>query len=229
MNERLNSVHRLHDKPRIKNGPQTTGTTIHWPARYDILSGLLGLGPNSQNSRMVIELANVKPGDGVLDVGCGTGSLTLTAQPYAGPSGKVYGIDAAPEMIEAARRRAPRSGLGVVFEVGLIEKLAFPDATFDVVISRLAIHHLPDDLKRRGFADVLRVLKPGGHLLIADFRPPTNPVLLHITSALVGSHMLQTNVWGLPPMLASAGFVEITSRPTRSTFLAFVSGKKPGD
>jgi len=125
-------------------------------------------------------------------------------------------------------RKASRSGLEVVFDVGLIEELAFPDATFDVVISRLAIHHLPDDLKRRGYTEILRVLKPGGNLLIADFKPPTNPVLHHITSALVGSHMMETNIWSIPPMLGSAGFVEITSGPTRSTFLAFVSGRRSG-
>jgi len=220
-------MHRLHNQPRIKNGPQTTGATIHWASRYDLLTSLLGLGVNRPNSRMVIELANVKPGDKVLDVGCGTGSLSLTAQSYAGPTGKVYGIDAAPEMIEVAKKKASRSGLGVEFEVGLIEELAFPDATFDVVISRLAMHHLPDDLKRRGLAEVLRVLNPGGKFLIADFNPPSNPVLNHIATALVGSHMMQTDVWSLPPMLASAGFAEVASGPTRSSFLAFVSGNKP--
>jgi demethylmenaquinone methyltransferase/2-methoxy-6-polyprenyl-1,4-benzoquinol methylase/phosphoethanolamine N-methyltransferase len=222
-------MHRLHNEPRIKNGPQTTGATIHWASQYDLLSGLLGMGVNRRNSRMVIELAKVNPGDKVLDVGCGTGSLTLTAQSYSGPSGKVYGIDAAPEMIEVAKKKASRAGVEVDFDVGLIEKLAFPDATFDVVINRLAIHHLPDDLKRKGFTEILRVLKPGGHLLIADFTPPANPVLNHIASALVGSHMMQTNIWSLPPMLAGAGFVEITSGPTRSSFLAFVSGKKSGN
>jgi demethylmenaquinone methyltransferase/2-methoxy-6-polyprenyl-1,4-benzoquinol methylase/phosphoethanolamine N-methyltransferase len=217
----------MHNEPRIKNGLQTSGATIHWASQYDILSGLLGLGTNRANSRMVIELAGVKPGDKVLDVGCGTGNLTLTAKTYAGSDGKVYGIDAAPEMIEVAKKKASHSGLEVVFEAGLIEELAFPDATFDVVISRLAIHHLPDDLKRRGFLEILRVLKPGGHLLIADFKPPDNPVLNHIASALVGAHMMQTNIWSLPPMLESAGFAEIASGDTRSAFLAFVSGKKP--
>ena len=222
-------MHRLHNEPRIKNSPQTTGATIHWASQYDVFSGLLGMGFNSPNSRMVIELANIKPGDKVLDVGCGTGSLTLTARSYVGPNGKVFGIDAAPEMIEVASKKASRARLDVVFEVGLIEALTFPDATFNVVISRLAIHHLPDDLKRRGFAELLRVLRPGGHLLIADFKPPTNPILNHITTALVGSHMMHTNIWSLPPMLASVGFVEIASGPTRSAFLAFVSGKKPGN
>ena len=185
------------------------------------------MGANRPNSRMVIELAKVKPGDRVLDVACGTGNLTLTAQSYVGPAGKVYGIDAASEMIEVAQKKAARSAPEVIFEVGLVEKLAFPDATFDVVISRLAIHHLPDDLKPRAFAEILRVLKPGGHLLIADFTPPKNPVLNHITSAVIGSHMMQADVWKLPTMLESAGFVEITSGPTRSSFLAFVSGRRP--
>lgn len=220
-------MHRMHNEPRIKDGLQTTGATIHWASQYDIFSRLFGMGANRRNSRMVIELAKIKPGDRVLDVACGTGNLTLTAQSYASPGGKVYGIDAAPEMIEVARKKASRESPEVVFTVGLIEKLDFPDETFDVVISRLAIHHLPEDLKRRGFAEILRVLKPGGHLLIADFIPPANPVLNHITTALVGSHMMQTNVWGLPEMLANAGFVEVASGPTRSSFLAFVSARKP--
>jgi ubiquinone/menaquinone biosynthesis C-methylase UbiE len=220
-------MHRMHNEPKPSNGPETTGATIHWASEYDLFTGLLGLGANGANSRMVVELAKVKPGDSVLDVGCGTGSLTLTAKSNAGPGGKVHGIDAAPEMIEVARKKASRSGLDVVFDIGLIEQLSFPDATFDVVISRLAIHHLPDDLKRRGFAELLRVLKPGGHVLIADFNPPANPVLNHITSALVGSHMMQTKIADLPPMLVQAGFVEVTAGPTRSRFLAFVSGKKP--
>jgi ubiquinone/menaquinone biosynthesis C-methylase UbiE len=178
------------------------------------------MGPNRPNSRMVIELADVKPGGTVLDVGCGTGSLTLTAQSYAGPQGKVYGIDVAPEMIETAKKKAARSRQAVVFDVGLIEKLAFPDGTFDVVINRLVIHHLPDDLNRRGFVEILRVLKPGGRLLIADFVPPANYFMNHLASALVGSHMMQTNIWGLPSMLTETGFVDVASGPTRSAFLA---------
>jgi SAM-dependent methyltransferase len=99
----------------------------------------------------------------------------------------------------------------------------------DVVISPLAIHHLPDDLKPKGFSEILRVLKRGGRLLIANFKPPDNPVLSHITSALVGAHMMQSDVWSLPALLGSAGFVQVSSGPTPSSFLAFVSGKKPGN
>ncbi len=220
-------MHRIHNEPRIQNAPETSGRTLHWAGRYDIMSVLLGMGVNSSNSRMVVELAQIKPGDSVLDVACGTGNLTLTAKAYAGADAKVHGIDASPEMIEVARKKTARSKYKVVFDVGLIEKLDFPDGTFDVVISRLAIHHLPDDLKPKAFAEILRVLKPGGHLLIADFSQPSNHVMGHLTAVIVGNHMMQTNVWGLPEMLKKAGFVEVSSGPTRSGFLAFVSGKKP--
>ncbi len=218
----------MHSETSIEKGPHTTGVVLHHASQYDLHTGLLGLGTNGRNSRMVVELAKIQPGDQVLDAACGTGSLTLTAQSYTGPSGKVYGIDASPEMIEVAKQKASRSGQPVVFDLGLIEQLAFPDATFDVVISRLAIHHLPDDLKRRGFAEILRVLKPGGHLLIADFSPPSNPILKHVMAILVGHRMMHSNIQSLPPMLASAGFVDVKSGPTRSVIMAFVSGKKPG-
>ena len=220
-------MHRIRNEPKIKDAPQTEGLTLHWAGQYDFFSHLLGLGVNSRNSKMVIELAKIKPGDKVLDVACGTGSLTLTVYTYAGPTGIVYGVDASPEMIEVAKKSAARSAPQVVFEVGLAEKLDFPTATFDVVISRLAIHHLPDDLKTKAFTEILRVLKPGGRVLIADFVQPSNHMLNHLTSVFIGPKMAQTDTWSLPPMLTSAGFVDVTFGPTRSSFLGFVSGKKP--
>jgi len=225
--KRTIAMHRMHNVPKTASGPETTGATIHWASQYDIFTSLLGLGVNRPNSRMIVEMAKIEPGDKVLDVGCGTGNLTLTAQRYAGASGSAYGIDASPEMIAVAQKKARRSGSGTAFEVGLIEAIAYPDATFDVVISRLVIHHLPDDLKRQGFREIYQVLKPGGLFFLADFKPPTNPVLAHVTSALVGHRMMQSNVWGIPPMLTETGFVDVASGPTRSAFLAFVSGKKP--
>lgn len=221
-------MHKTHNDSNSKSGPQTSGVTIHSASEYDFHTNLMGLGVNRSNSRMVVEMARIRPGDKVLDVGCGSGNLTLTARKYVGPSGSAYGIDAAPEMIDVARKKAKRSGYEAVFELGLIENIPYPEATFDVVVSRLVLHHLPDDLKRKGFREIFRVLKPGGVCFLADFQPPSNPILSHVTSALVGHKMMvQSDVSSIPPMLGEAGFIDVASGPTRSAFLAFVSGKKP--
>ena len=82
-------------------------------------------------------------------------------------------------------------------------------------------------LKRQGFLQLFRVLKPGGRIFLADFNPPTNPVLAHLTMALVGHGMMHASLSGIPSMLSEAGFIEITTGPTRSVFLGSVSGIKP--
>ena len=173
-------MHRFHTDPHAGSAPETAGLTIHWASRYDLLSRFLGLGVDSRGSRMIVEMAKIMAGDKVLDVGCGTGALTLTAARQAGPAGAVMGIDASPQMIAVARQKAAHAGSGANFEVGLVERITYPEASFDVVISRLVIHHLPDDLKRLAFGEIFRVLKPGGRVFLADFAPPSNPILAHL-------------------------------------------------
>jgi SAM-dependent methyltransferase len=115
-------------------------------------------------------LARIQPGAQVLDVGCGTGTLAMEVQRRVGRAGRVVGIDPGTEQIARARRSAARRNVPIEFQIGVIEQLAFPDQTFDVVLSTLMMHHLPAGLKRQGLAEIARVLKPGGRLVIADFK-----------------------------------------------------------
>ena len=221
-------MHKIHKSTNRVDRPETTGATIHWVPQYDFFAALMGLGVKGANTRMVIGMAQIREGDKVLDVGCGTGDLTLAAQNAAGSSGLACGIDPSPEGIAVAQVKAGRLNSAAKFDVGLIEKIDFPDATFDIAISRLVIHHLPNDLKRQGFAEIFRVLKPGGRLFMVDFKPPSSPILKHLAIAAVGHRMMtELRVWEVPQLLANTGFGEVASGPTRSVLLAFVSGRKP--
>jgi SAM-dependent methyltransferase len=98
--------------------------------------------------------------------------LALIAKRRVGATGRVCGIDPSVQMIARARRKAAHHGLGIDFQPGVIEQLAFPDHTFDVALSTFMMHQVPDDVKQQGLAEIARVLKPGGRLLVVDTRRP---------------------------------------------------------
>ncbi len=152
--------------------PTTKGIRIRWPRWYDALNWFHFLGREDQFRERTVELAGITSGQTVLDVGCGTGNLTMAAKARAGTDGQVHGNDAAPEMIREAERKAAAKRLDIGYRVALIEDIPYPDRTFDVVLSSLMLHHLPKDLKRRGIAEISRVLKPGGRLFAVDVDPP---------------------------------------------------------
>ena len=145
------------------------GLVVHWAARYDLLVTLLTLGREGRFRERLLEPVGLEPGESVLDIGCGTGTLALAAKRRVGSSGVVNGIDASPEMIARAQRKAKRKNMDVLFETALAQSLPFPDAQFDVVLSTVMLHHL----RRAGRVEALRegrrVLKPGGRLLAVDF------------------------------------------------------------
>jgi ubiquinone/menaquinone biosynthesis C-methylase UbiE len=172
-----------------------------------------------------VDQALIKPGDAVLDVGCGTGEVTLLAKTRA-KNGQVNGIDPAPEMIAVARKKAARKGLEIDFRVGVIESLPFPDAGLDVVTSSLMMHHLPEDLKVRGLAEIYRVLKPGGRLLIADFMRPTGAFLNHVFIAFTRHQGLQKGIEDLQILLKDAGFRQITQAKEKVMIIGFVRATK---
>ena len=119
-------------------------------------------------ARMLAPL-QLRPGETVLDVGCGTGTLALHARRLVGAAGFVAGIDAAQEMVARARRKAGKAGLSVHFELASADSLPFPDASFDAVMCTVTLHHLPRWMRAATLREMRRVLKPGGRVLLVDF------------------------------------------------------------
>ncbi len=202
--------------------PQTSGIVLHWAPLYDFLSDRI---LRSSEAR-IRELSQVRAGDKVLDVGCGPGRLTLAAHSWAAPGGEAQGIDASPEMIAVARRNAAKAGLPVRFQTAVVEALPFPDASFDVVLNRLMLHHLPGDLKARGLAEMRRVLKPGGVCLVVDFEPTKTGHWHFMAQHFLGPRMMQVDVKAYVPLLETAGFAEVEAGPAGG-FLGFARGRAP--
>ena len=139
------------------------GLTLDQGWRYDLTEWFVDTvvfrGMVRALRQRTADLACLQAGEAVLDVGC---ALALAVQQRVGATGRVGGIDPGPQQIGRARAKAARRHLPSTFQVGVIEQLAFPDQTFDVVLSTIMMHHVPVGLKRQGLAEIARVLKPGG-------------------------------------------------------------------
>lgn len=120
---------------------------------------------------LLIQQADIKPSQHVLDLGCGTGTLALMVK-QARPSAEVTGLDADPDMLKVAKYKSSQQNALVKFDVGFTNKLPYPDASFDRVLSSIMIHHLKTPDKETTGREVFRVLKPGGQLHIIDFGKP---------------------------------------------------------
>src|SRR5690349_4485347 len=209
----------------VEGPAQTEGALIRWAPYYDFVTNLMTLGQARRLRIATVNHALIVPGDSVLDVGCGTGEVTIAAKARA-KQGKVYGIDPAPEMIAVARNKAARKKLDIDFRVGVIESLPFADASMDVVTSSLMMQHLPEQLKARGLAEIYRVLKPGGRLLIADFMRPTGAFLNHLFIAFTRHQRLQKGIEDLQGLLNDAGFRQITQAEEKVLVIGFLRAIK---
>jgi ubiquinone/menaquinone biosynthesis C-methylase UbiE len=191
--------------PTQETSKATKGLVINMGWRYDlfewVVDPLLFRGQLRALWRRTVELARLQPGAEALDVGCGTGTLALAVARRVGASGRVVGIDPSAQQIARARAKAARRHAPIEFRTGVIEALPFPDQTFDVVFSTLMMHHLPAPLKRQGLAEIARVLKPGGRLVIGDFVRRQDR-----TGRAAHFHAGGTSMVELSSLLADSGF-----------------------
>ena len=154
----------------------TRGRTLDYAASvYDALSPLMTFGHEKRCGQIALELLALKGDEAIIDIGCGTGSLTLEAarRLSAEKGGRIVGIDAAAQMIRRARQKA--DGLRQVrFEVAAAERLGYADETFDLALSTFFFHHIDRALKNTALNEMWRVLKPGGKAVIVDVDTPTS-------------------------------------------------------
>ncbi len=157
--------------------------------------------------RGLIESADVADGQRVLDLGCGTGTLTMMIA-RAVPGAAVTGLDGDPRVLEIARRKA--ADLDIQWDQGMADQLPYPDGQFDRAVSSLVVHHLDTATKQAAFAEVYRVLRPGGIFGVLDFAPPLS--LIGRFQAAVVRRLEETgdNLAGrVPQFLAAAGFESV--------------------
>ncbi len=188
---------------------------------YDPLQRLFG---GDSIRRELVDCAALAPGQRVLDIGCGTGSLTvLLARDH--PEAAVVGLDPDPKALSRATRKAARAGVAVRFDEGFSDALPYRDASFDRVFSSFMLHHLKPAEKERTLLECRRVLEPGGVLFLLDFGgagPCADGLLarwLHRSEALRG------NLEGRMSVLAgAAGFADVSEVVARATIFGRVSG-----
>src|SRR5690242_7443546 len=132
---------------------------------YDVVARL---GGTEAAHRQLVDQADVAPGHQVLEIGCGTGNLTLLIKSVQ-PRADVVGIDPDPKALGRAERKAEARGLAVRLDRGFAGELPYADASFDRVLSALMLHHLPPDEKKRTLGEVRRVLRGGGSFHALDF------------------------------------------------------------
>ncbi len=199
----------MHLGHLMQGEPQadTPGVTIATPRAYELFGELCFFGRRNRAFTRLAELSRAGVGDRVLDVGCGTGYLTRRMAARVGPDGAVTGVDASPPVLEYAGRRKQRPGSApCTYREGVAEALDLPDASFDTVVTSLMLHHLPEDLRPAALREMRRVLRPGGRLLVVEFRPPRSGLGRHLVHGAAGDAMAHNRVDVLDGLIEDAGF-----------------------
>lgn len=183
-----------------------------------------------QFKRRLISQAAIQPQHKVLDLGCGTGTLTLLIKQMQ-TDAEVVGLDGDRTVLDIAENKAVQAGMAITWQQGMAFALPYPDDIFDRVLSSLVLHHLITENKQRTLDEVWRVLRPGGELHVIDFGPP-HGVYGRATSIVVRRlERTLDNIEGrLPVMFQNAGFKQVQETGQITTVfgnLSFYQADKP--
>jgi len=209
---------------------------------YDRMNAVMTAGMHERWRERAADLATLRPGERALDVATGTGDLAIELERRVGPSGEVVGIDFAERMLELARAKGP----GIRFEQGNALKLGFEDGVFDAVTVGFGARNFSD--LGRGLAEMARVAKPGGRVVVLEITTPQKPPLSAFFSLwfdrvvpglgrLAGDPdaytYLPTSVRRFPGPrelageLAGAGLADVRWIVTAGGIIAIHAGRKP--
>lgn len=164
------TVHILDQRaPDERDRPFLPGMGKSWLLPlYDTFTRVAGVRALHERA---VELAGIRPGESVVDVGCGTGNLSLAVL-AARPDARVTGLDPDAAALRRAARKARRRGIPLTLVQGYADRLPAQDATLDHVVSSLALHHVDDDGRVAFARDALRALRPGGKVTVVDIGGP---------------------------------------------------------
>lgn len=165
----------------------------------------------------LINQAQIKPGMRVLDLGCGTATLTIQIK-QAFPEAEVVGLDGDARVLEIGRAKAEKAGINLTLDQGMAFDLPYPDRAFNRVLSSLVFHHLTTANKQHTMVEILRVLEPGGELHIADFGKPNTTWAWIISLVMARLEEASDNIKGrLPVLLLNAGFDQVGEQSNYAT------------
>lgn len=152
--------------------PRPVGAVLHSPVLYDAIVWLALRGRERRMRRRLLDLSQLRSGESVLDVGCGTGTLAILAKETVGQFGTVCAVDPSSEMLARARLKATRARAEVRFQNAAAQALPFSDSSFDVALGTIMLHHLGRSARHELAAELRRVVRPGGRVLLVDFARP---------------------------------------------------------
>jgi ubiquinone/menaquinone biosynthesis C-methylase UbiE len=185
--------------------------------------------PEVALKQRLIAQAQIVAGQRVLDLGAGTGTLTIMLK-QACQGADVVGLDGDPRVLTIAREKAAAAGVTIRFDQGLATALPYDDGAFDRVLSSLVLHHLTTEEKQRSLGEAWRVLRPGGELHVLDFGPPQNAPAWLISLVFRRLERTVDNIAGrLPEMFRQSGFIAVEQTARHMTILgtlALYRGRK---